>query len=110
MSRPLDTFRLAKMVLLGAAGLAAAGFSPVTIAPSMARSITSYEVLAQDPYGQSEPEFIPFPQFPGDDGMLSGNRRRAKTAKKKATTSDKSKTKKADSTAKDKTASKKRSG
>ena len=105
MSRFLDTSRLAKVVLFGAAGLAAAGFSPVTIAPSMARSITSYEAEAQDPYGQPEPEFIPFPQIPGDDGMLSGNRRRAKTAKKKATTTDKSK--KADSAAKDKTASKK---
>jgi cytochrome c553 len=107
MSRFLNAFRLSKMVLLGAAGLAAAGFSHVTIAPSMARSITSCETEAQDPYGQQEPDFIPFPQIPGDDGMLTGNRRRAKTAKKKATTADKSKTNKADSTAKDKTASKK---
>jgi cytochrome c553 len=108
MSRAFDTSRLAKVVLLGAAGLVAAGFSPVTIAPSMAGSITGYETETQDPYGGgSEPEFIPFPQIPGDDGMLSGNRRRAKTAKKKATTADKSKTKKADSAAKDKTASKK---
>ena len=106
MSRAFDTSRLARLVLLGAAGLAAAGFSPVTTTPCIARSMTSYETEVQDPYGGgSEPEFIPFPQIPGDDGMLSGNRRRAKTAKKKATTTDKSK--KADSAAKDKTASKK---
>jgi cytochrome c553 len=108
MSTAFDTSRLVKLVLLGAAGLAAAGFSPVTIAPSMARSITGYETETQDPYGGgSEPEFIPFPQIPGNDPMFKGNGRRTKAARKKATTTDKSKTKKADSTAKDKTASKK---
>jgi hypothetical protein len=107
MSRAFDTSRLAKMVLLGAAGLAAAGFSPMTIAPAMARSITSYETEAQDPYGQPQPEFIPFPQIPANDPMFKGNGRRTKAARKKTTTTDKSKSKKADATAKDKTASKK---
>ena len=84
MSRAFDTSRLARMVLLGAAGLAAAGFSPVTIAPSMARSITSYETEVQDPYGGgSEPEFIPFPQIPGDDGMLLGQPQACENRQKK---------------------------
>jgi cytochrome c553 len=111
MSRILETSRLAAMVLLGAAGLAAAGFSSLTSAPSMARSITSIEAVAQDPYGQAEPEFIPFPQIPGDDGMPgTGYRKRAKAVRKKATTSEKSKTKKGDSTGKDKTDAKKGAG
>jgi hypothetical protein len=96
------------MVLLGATGLALAGFSSLTTAPSVARSITSDEALAQDPYGQAEPEFIPFPQFPVDDGMPgTGYRKRGKAVRKKGTGSDKSKTTKADSAGKDKTASKK---
>jgi len=106
MSRVSLTSRLARTVVLGAAGLATAAFSSFATVPSMARSLSTFEVSAQDPYGQQDPEMIPFPQIPGEDGMPS-NGRRTRPARKKGGATDKSKTKKADSTAKSKPASKK---
>ena len=107
MSRVSVTSRLARTVVLAAAGLATAAFLSFATVPLMARSLSPLEVSAQDPYGQQDPEMIPFPQIPGDDGMPY-NGRRTRPARKKAT--DKSKTKKADSTAKSKPTSKKAEG
>ena len=107
MSRMSLTSRLARTVVLAAAGLAMAAFSSFATAPTMARSLSTLEVSAQDPYGQGEPEMIPYPIFPGDEGMPS-NGRRTRPARKKAT--DKSKTKKTDTTGKSKSASKKAEG
>src|SRR5262245_40700866 len=57
MSRVLDTSRIARLVLLGATALGVAGFPLLLLAPSMARPITNFDAVAQDPYGQAEPEF-----------------------------------------------------
>ena len=100
MSSDVHFPRLARFVLLGAAGLASASFSFWTPSPWAAPCAAS----TQDPYGGGQDEVI---QLPGDDGMpLPANRRRQKTARKKGNAADKS-TKKADPAAKGKTASKK---
>ena len=98
MSTLLRSQRLATIALVGVAGLLPTGLSFLAPAPSLARSLTSCEISAQDPYGQ-EPD--PGPLLPSydDDGMpLPGNKRRGKAVRKKGTASDKSK--KSDSTGK----------
>ncbi len=103
MSTELHFPRLARVFLMGAAGLASAGFMFWLPAPSLAAT----EVTTQDPYGGGGDDGMI--QLPVDDGTyLPANRRRAKTARKKGTTAEK--TKKADSSAKDKSASKKAAG
>ena len=100
MSTALHFPRLARMVLLGAAGLAAAGFLFFALA-RRARSPT--EASAQDPYGG--PRRWLWDSFRSTMACLSAaNRRRTKAVRKKGTASEK--TKKADSAAKDKSASK----
>ena len=71
------------------------------------RSLATSEASYQDPYGGGQDEG-PVIQLPSDDGTYLPARRRAKAARKKGTTTEK--TKKADSTAKDTSASKKGSG
>ena len=103
MSSAFHYPRLARLVLLGAAGLATAGFALWTPAPSLARPMTR---STQDPYGQDPGQGVE-PQI-GDDGMpLPPARRRTKSAKKKGSATDKGKSKKADSSAKNKSTAKK---
>jgi cytochrome c553 len=107
MSSNLYFPRLARMVLLGAAGLVSAGFGFWIPSAAMARSLASTEAATQDPYGGGQDDG-PMIQLPTDDGTYLPARRRAKAARKKGSASEK--TKKADSTAKDKSATKKASG
>ncbi len=101
MSSDVHFPRLARFVLLGAAGLASASFSFWTPSPWAAPCAAA----TQDPYGGGQDD-VPVIQVPGEDEMpFPANRRRAKAARKKGNAADK--TKKADPAAKGKTASKK---
>ena len=103
MSSIFQVRRLARMLLLGATGLASAGAMLWTPSPALACAPAS----TQDPYGQDDGSGLGVPL--GDDGMpLPTNRRRTKAVRKKGIASDKSK--KSDSSAKDKSASKKAGG
>jgi cytochrome c553 len=101
MSSNLHFPRLARMVLLSAAGLASAGFMFWMPSNSLARTLTTSEASYQDPYGGGQDDGMI--QLPGDDGTYLPARRRTKAARKKGTASEK--TKKADSKAKDASAS-----
>ncbi len=102
MSTKLHFPRLARFVLLGAAGLASASFSLWTPSPWAAPCAAS----TQDPYGGGGQDEGAVIQVPGEDEMpLPANRRRLKSVRKKGSAADK--TKKADPAAKGKTASKK---
>jgi Planctomycete cytochrome C len=101
MSSQLRFPRLARLALLGAAGLASAGFSLWT--PSL--DVASCEASTQDPNGGGQ-DGAQVAQVPGDEATpVPASRRRQKSARKKGNASDK--TKKADPSAKGKSASRK---